>query len=101
MSEFDNVVKRRMNSLYGIFGDQHRRYTFRVDFRGSGRLYAASQRFGCYELLGKLIRLRVKYPLWYDGDLLIRDLQMKLWELYELPKLFDQFVESTICTRTK
>ena len=79
MSEFDNVVKRRLNSLYGRFGDQHRRYAFRVGFRGYGRLYAAAQSVGYYELLGKLIRIRLKYPLWSEGDDLIRELQMKLW----------------------
>ena len=79
MSEFDNVVKRRLNSLYGRFGDQHRRYAFRVGFRGYGRLYAAVQYGRCDELLGKLILIRVKYPLWYEGDELIRELQMKLW----------------------
>ena len=78
MSEFDNVVKRRLNSLYGRFGDQHRRYAFRVGFRGYGRLYAAVQYGGYYELLGKLIRIRVNYPLWYEGDELIKELQMKL-----------------------
>ena len=78
MSEFDNVVKRRLNSLYGRFGDQHRRYTFRIGFRGYGRLYAGVQYGRCDELLGKLIRIRVKYPLWYEGDELIRELQKKI-----------------------
>jgi len=97
MSEFDNVVKLRLNSLYGRSGDQHRRYAFRVGFRGYGRLYAAAQYVGCDELLGNLIRIRVKYPLWHYGDILIRELQMKIWEVEELPKLFDLHAES-VCT---
>ena len=73
------------------------RYNFVRFSRGCGRVYAIGQRIGYDVLLGNLIRMRLKYPLWHYGDILIRELQMKIWEVEELPKLFDLHAES-VCT---
>lgn len=72
-------------------------YVVRRGFRGSGMLWAAAQRVGYDGLLGKLIRIRLRYPLWYEGDDLIRELQLKIWKIEVLPEIYDQFVES-VCT---
>ena len=72
-------AKKVLSSLYGMMEGRSGGYVFWKGFRGAGRLYAAAQRVGYDELLGKLIRIRLRYPLWYEGDDLIRELQMKLW----------------------
>ena len=50
---------------------------FPEGFRGAGRLWAALQHVGYEELLGKLILIRLHYPLWYGGDDLIRELNLR------------------------
>ena len=73
------LVKVLTDSYYGKFGNAGFRggYVFRGGFRGAGRLFAALQHVGYEELLGKLIRIRLHYPLWYGGDDLIRELNLR------------------------
>ena len=102
----NELEKRKLNSLYGRFWNpypvSHRgRYVIRKGFRGSGMLYAAAQRVGYDALLGKLIRIRLRYPLWCEGDDLIRELQLKIQILQSCPGRVMYVGSDSLYQRTK